>query len=134
MNNCTFVGRIVNDLELQYGANDVAFMRFRIAVRRQRSKEERMDFVPCKAFNKTAEFIAKYFKKGDPIWVETSYRTDQYEDSAGTTRYTHDFVVNNAGFCPSNGARNGDAAANGNSTGASKAASESPAASFEFPF
>lgn len=101
MNKCHFVGRIATDLELKEG-NGTPYLRFRIAVRRPvRSKdgEVQTDFVPCVAFNKTAEFIAKYFKKGEYIALSTAYRTDQYQTQDGATRYTHDFFVEEANFC-----------------------------------
>jgi single-strand DNA-binding protein len=132
MNTCVFIGRIATDLDPQE-SNGTTYLRFRIAVRRNRSKEDKADFIPCKAFNKTAEFIAKYFKKGDPIWVVASYRADQYTDNDGNTRHTHDFIVNEAGFCPSsrNGNNGEDRDTTVNSSNTTTAGSEIP---FELPF
>lgn len=132
MNSCHFVGRIATDIELQHSSNGLAFMRFRIAVRRPRSKEDKPDFISCKAFGQAAEFIAKYFKKGDPIWLETSYRPDQYTDQSGNTQHTHDFIVNEVGFCPTS--RKADDTPATSTSGAPKTDNGAPGTLFELPF
>lgn len=101
MNMCCFVGRIATDLEIKE-SNNVSYLRFRVAVRRPVSRKEGepdADFVPCVAFNKTAEFIHRNFKKGDYISLITTYRTDKYTTPDGTSRTTHDFYVEHAEFC-----------------------------------
>lgn len=107
MNVCSFVGRIATDLELRE-SGDTKYLRFRLAVRRPRArdKENNTVFVPCVAFNKTAEFIAKHFKKGSFIFVVTSFQTDEYVADDGSKKTSYAFYVNEAGFCtpaPSNG-------------------------------
>jgi single-strand DNA-binding protein len=100
LNRCMFVGKIVSDVELQY-SGDMPYLRFRLAVRRPRSNKngQQTDFVPCVAFRSTAEFISKYFKKGDYIYIVASYRADEYQAEDGTRRRSHDFYVDEAGFC-----------------------------------
>lgn len=104
MNACSFVGRIATDLELKE-SGETKYLRFKLAVRRQRGKDKDgnpiTDFVPCVAFGKTAEFIHKYFKKGDYIFINASFRSDKYTANDGTTKIMYDFYVENAGFCSS---------------------------------
>lgn len=111
MNRCTFVGKIVSDFETgQRG--DVNYLRFRLAVRRPYGGKDKegpppMDFIPCVAFRSTADFIGKYFKRNDFIWVSAAYHSDQYQDQDGNTRYSHSFVIDEAGFCtPAPGSNN----------------------------
>jgi single-strand DNA-binding protein len=100
MNACHFVGRIVNvpsRKEIQRNGPRVQFV---IATHRRGTKstdEVNADFPMCVAFGKTAEFILNYFSKGSWIEVDAEYRSGKYEKN-GETVYTHNFVVNNAGF------------------------------------
>ena len=63
MNNCVFVGRLTKNPELRTNG-DTTVTRFSIAVDRRFKKDE-ADFISCVAFGKTAEFIDKYFSKGN---------------------------------------------------------------------
>ena len=66
----------------------------------QRNKDE-TDFINCVAWEKTAENIAEYFKKGSQIAVQGSIRTGSYEKDDRTVYttdvwvYKFDFVENN---------------------------------------
>ena len=72
MNNVALVGRLTADVELRT-AGDKAFAMFTVAVNRpfknKETNEYDADFIRCKAFGGTAEFIAKFFGKGKPIGV-----------------------------------------------------------------
>lgn len=89
MNNIILIGRITKDPELKYTNNGKGNARFTLAV--QRNKEE-TDFINCVAWEKTAENIAEYFKKGSQIAVQGSIRTGSYEKD-GRTVYTTDVWV-----------------------------------------
>lgn len=99
LNQCNFVGWITNDLEMREG-NNTKYLRFQVAVRRNNGKDgQKYDYVPIVAFGKTAEFINQYFNKGDYIHLNTKFRISKYTGSDGNVRYSHDFVVTEAGFC-----------------------------------
>ena len=53
----------------------------------------------CVAWNKTAEFIVKYFKKGEPILIDGKLETRQYEDKQGIKRKIYEVVVREVYFC-----------------------------------
>lgn len=89
MNNIVLIGRITKDPELKYTNNGKGNTRFTLAV--QRNKDE-TDFINCVAWEKTAENIAEYFKKGSQIAVQGSIRTGSYEKD-GRTVYTTDVWV-----------------------------------------
>ena len=60
--------------------------------------ERETDFINCLAWRNTAEFISKYFVKGQLIAVDGSIQTGSYTDNNGNKRYTFDVVVANANF------------------------------------
>ena len=98
MNNVILMGRLTRDIELNYSKNGKAFIRFAIAVNRI---GEGTDFINCVAWEKTAETIAEYFKKGQRILVQGSIRTGSYEKN-GQTIYTTDILVSRFEFIESN--------------------------------
>ena len=73
MNHITIQGRIVRDLEIEYTASGTAWMRVPVAVDRKYAKDGKRetDFFECITFGKTAEFVNKYFKKGDGIIIQS---------------------------------------------------------------
>ena len=98
MNNVILMGRLTRDVELNYSKNGKAFTRFAIAVNRI---GEGADFINCVAWEKTAETIAEYFKKGQRILVQGSIRTGSYEKN-GQTIYTTNILVSRFEFIESN--------------------------------
>ena len=79
MNTVNLIGRLTKDPELKYTSNRKGNTRFTLAV--SRNKDE-TDFINCVAWEKTAENIAEYFKKGSQIAVQGAM-------------YKFDFVGNN---------------------------------------
>ena len=70
LNKVMLQGRITRDVELKHttGAEPKAYAMFSIAV--NRTKKDEVDFINCKAWGKTAELIATWFKKGAECIVE----------------------------------------------------------------
>lgn len=101
-NNVNLVGRFTADVDLKYTNNGMAIGDFSLAV--DRNKEE-TDFIRCKAFGKTAENIANFFRKGDLIAVNGSIQTGKYVNKEQKTVYTTDVVVDTFAFLQSKGER-----------------------------
>lgn len=100
MNSVHLLGRITQDLNLQYTQNNVAYLNFTVACDRRfknQNGERQADFISCKAFKQSAEFIAKYFGKGKKIAIVGTIQTGKY-DKNGTTVYTTDVIVEQAEF------------------------------------
>ena len=107
MNNVILIGRLTRDVELRYTTSGTAVVRFNLAVDRRMSKEKRQqamaqnqptaDFISCTAWNKTAELIANYMKKGSRLGVEGRIQTGSYEKD-GQRVYTTDVIVNQIEF------------------------------------
>ena len=100
MNKVCLVGRMCQDTELkQTGENK--YIRFNVAVNRRVTKEDGTrdaDFISCVAWNKTAEVINQYFKKGSLIALEGRIQTGSYDDKDGNKRFTTDVIVENFTF------------------------------------
>lgn len=103
MNSVQLIGRLTVDPELRHTQSDIATTRFSIAVdRRVKAGEERQaDFINIVAWRQTAEFICKYFTKGQRIALTGSVRTGSYTDRNGIKHYTFDVWANNVEFCES---------------------------------
>ena len=103
MNVVVLVGRLTDNPELRQ-ANNYSVTRFSIAVDRQFTKageERQADFINIVAWNKSAEFICRYFTKGQRIGIEGSLRMNRFTDKEGNNRTTYEVVVNNAHFVES---------------------------------
>ncbi len=102
-NFVVLTGRLTADPELKTTPNGIPVTSFSIAVsRRYRSGEEQQtDFINIVAWRQSAEFITKYFKKGNMIGIEGSIQTRRYTDKNGNNRTAFEVVVNNAQFVES---------------------------------
>ena len=83
LNNVVLMGRLTFEPELKVTQSGVSVVRFGIAVDRrfQRQGDERKaDFIDVTAWRQTAEFISRYFHKGNMIAVEGSIQTENYVD------------------------------------------------------
>lgn len=102
MNNVSLIGRLTADPELRTTQSGLSVTRFNIAVDRQFTKEDgekQTDFISIQAWRKTAEFICKYFSKGQKIALTGAIQTGSYTDKDGNKRYTFDVIANNVEFC-----------------------------------
>lgn len=102
MNKSQLVGRFVRDPEVRWttGDNPIAIARFTLAVDRKfkRDGEQSADFISCKAFGKTAEFIEKYFNKGRRIGITGRIETGSYTNKEGQKVYTTEVIAEEAEF------------------------------------
>lgn len=104
LNVVVLTGRLVADPELRHTANDLAVTSFTVAVNRRyaRAGEERQtDFIDIVAWRNNAEFVCKYFQKGNLIAIEGSIQTRTYQDKDGKNRRAFEVVANNVQFVES---------------------------------
>lgn len=97
MNVAIIMGRMVRDVELRQLQDGTAVCEFTIAVNRQYNRDK-ADFIGCKAFRQTAEFIAKYFHKGDMIAVKGSIEVDEWTDKEDKKQHKTKINVENVEF------------------------------------
>lgn len=95
MNKVNLIGRVTKDIELRSTPNGVSVVKFMMAVSRR--KKDEADFIPCVAWNKTAELMDKYVAKGDRIGVSGRIQTGYFEKD-GKRVYTTDIIVEDLEF------------------------------------
>ena len=85
-NKVILMGNLCRDPELRHTGSNMAVVQIGIAVNeRWKNKstdqwEERVSFIDCEGWGRTAENISQYFGKGKPILIEGKLRMDQWED------------------------------------------------------
>mgnify|MGYP000004294249 CR=1 FL=1 len=106
MNSICLMGRLTADPELKTTQSGISVTSFSVAVdRAYRSKdqERQTDFINCVAWRQTAEFITRYFRKGNRIALQGSLQSRSYTANDGSKRTVYEVVVDNAYFCESKG-------------------------------
>ncbi len=94
INRVVLVGRITKDPILRKTQSGMSVASFTVACNRRfsGSQEQSADFISCTAWNKTADFMQQYVKKGALIGVEGRIQTGSYDDQSGRRVYTTDVV------------------------------------------
>lgn len=104
LNTAIIQGRLVADPELRHTSNDIAVTNFTVAVERsytRQGEERQADFIDVVAWRNTAEFVCKYFGKGQMIALQGSIQTRSYTDSQGNKRKAVEIIADQAHFCES---------------------------------
>ena len=107
MNNISLVGRLTADPELKQTQSGISVTSFSIAVDRPGSKDT-TDFLPCVAWRQTAEFVCKYFRKGQRIGLIGKLTSRKYEDKNGNPRTAYEVVADHVEFVESKQATGGN--------------------------
>lgn len=84
-NQVTLIGNLTRDPEMRYTPKGTAVARVSLAINRKWRNEageekEEVTFVDCDAWGKTAELVAQYTAKGDPLFVTGRLKLDTWED------------------------------------------------------
>lgn len=101
LNVVALMGRLVADPELRKTSSDVSVATFRIAVDRafvRQGEERQADFISIVCWRQTADFVCKYFHKGDMIALNGRIQTRSYEDNQGNRRTAFEVVADNISF------------------------------------
>lgn len=101
LNAVIIMGRLTADPELRKTQNGTAVSSFTVAVER-RFQREQTDFINVVAWKQTAEFVEKYFHKGDMIALRGSIQQRNYEDKNGNKRAAVEVVADEVSFCGAN--------------------------------
>lgn len=104
INSVVLMGRITADPELKYTGNNIPVVSFSLAVDRsfkQQGGERVTDFINIVAWRNTAEFVSKYFTKGQLMAVQGSLQVRNYTDKDGNKRTAYDVVADQVHFAES---------------------------------
>ena len=106
MNKVMLIGRITAKPELRYTPSNVPTTRFSVAINRtftNANGEREADFINCVVWDKQAENLVKYQKKGNQIAVEGRIQTRNYDDKDGKKVYVTEILASNISFLDSKG-------------------------------
>ncbi len=116
-NKVILMGNLTRDPQLSYLPNQTAVVEIGLAVNRRFKKQdgtqgEEVCFVDCQIFGKRAEVINKYFKKGEPIFIEGRLKFDSWQGQDGSKRSKLRVFIENFEFV---GGRGGQSSQQGGS-------------------
>ena len=101
LNVAIIMGRLTRDPELRRTNSGKPVASFTVAVDRDyapEGQEKETDFIDCVAWNGTAEFVEKYFKKGSMIVVNGRLQLRNWTDKEGNKRRTAEILASNVYF------------------------------------
>ena len=112
LNVVAIMGRLARDPELRQTTTGKNVASFRIACdrgRRDANGQSQADWLDVVAWDRTAEFVCKYFQKGSLIAIDGRLQSRQYQDKNGNNRTAVEVVANNVNFAgsKSNGSNQG---------------------------
>lgn len=127
------MGRLTADPELRNTPSNVSVTSFSVAVNRSytnKNGERLTDFFNVVAWRGQAEFICKYFKKGNCILIDGRLETREYIDKNGVKQRISEVIAENVSFTgEKQGSTNGSSSFI--SSGVGSVASEPSVGSFE---
>lgn len=97
LNTITLMGRLTKDPELRTTPNGKTVVSFTLAVDRDYDREK-TDFFSCNAWEKTGEFVANHFRKGQLMVLSGQMQSRSFKDKAGNNRTAWDVKVNGVWF------------------------------------
>ena len=106
MNKAILIGRLTKDPELRTTPTGRNVCQFSVAVSRNFTNangEREADFINCVVWDKQAENLVKYQKKGNQIAVEGRIQTRNYDDKDGKKIYVTEILASNISFLDSKG-------------------------------
>ena len=95
LNHITIMGRLTRDPEVKILSSNITLAQFTVAVDRDYQKEgaeKQTDFIPCRAWRQTAEFIDRYFRKGQMIIIEGSLESSKWTNEQDGSPRTSWFI------------------------------------------
>ncbi|MGS0973266.1 MAG: single-stranded DNA-binding protein [Candidatus Izemoplasmataceae bacterium] len=107
INRTVLVGRLTKDPELRYTQSNAAVAKFTLAVNRiYKTQNNEADFIQCVVWNKQAENVDKYVRKGSLVGVEGRIQTGYYDNEQGVRVYTTEVVCDSVQFLEPKNAEN----------------------------
>ena len=101
LNVAVLMGRLVADPELRFTTSEIPVTSFNLAVDRDYVKpgaDRQADFIDIVAWRSTAEFVCKYFTKGQLVAIQGAIQTRSYQDKEGNKRKAFEIVADNVHF------------------------------------
>lgn len=100
INRVILVGRLTKNPEIRKTPNGASICKFTLAVSRKVKAQGQpdADFISCVAWNKAADLMYQYLKKGSLIGIDGRLQTGKFTNNNGETIYTCDVMVESLQF------------------------------------
>lgn len=102
LNRIILFGRLTKDPEHKQLSSGASVCKFTVACDRgfvnKQTNERESDFIECQAWRGAADFVSRWFHKGDAITVEGSLRNNNWTDNDGKKHYSYIVNAENIGF------------------------------------
>ncbi len=128
-NHVILTGRLTHTPELRQTPSGVFVCTFSLAVQKKYNKnksEQEADFIEIEAWRGTAEFVSKYFDKGDMIDITGRLKTSRWKDDKDVTRYKISVLAESVDFAPTNNRKSAESNTDGAAAAAETAAQNIP--------
>lgn len=103
VNKVTLIGAVGKDPEVRYTQAGMAIANFSLATsKKNKEKNDVTQWHNVVAFQKTAELVEQYVKKGSKLYIEGELQYQEYEKD-GERRFATKVVVNDMSFLGDNG-------------------------------
>lgn len=98
VNKAVILGNVGDDPSIRFMPNGKAVANFTVATSeqwkdQQGQKQEKTEWHRCTAYDKLAEIIGEYVKKGSKLYLEGKLQTRKWQDQQGQDRYTTEIIV-----------------------------------------
>lgn len=100
MNVVAMIGRLCQEPEIKMTQSGKKVVSNTVAID---GYGDHTDFIPVVFWEKTAEFVGRYFHKGDRIGITGMVQSRRYTDKEGNNRTAIEIIANRADFCESKG-------------------------------
>lgn len=117
MNKVILMGRLTKDPELKSTSNGISRVTFTLAVDRRFKNaqgEREADFINCVAWRQTAEFVSRYFTKGQRMAAVGSLQVRSWDDQTGKRNWMTEVIVDEVYFADSKSEGSGNYNSNNN--------------------
>lgn len=101
VNKVILIGNLGSDPEIRYMPNGNAVANISVATneywkdKQTGELQERTEWHRVSLFDKLAQIVAEYLKKGSKVYIEGTLRTRKWQDQSGTDRYITEIIANN---------------------------------------
>ena len=105
LNKVIIGGRLTSEPELKTTQSGLSVVSFSVAVNRKtkQGEEQKADFFNVTAWRQTADFVARYFRKGSSICIVGSLQNSTWTDQNNQKHYKTDIVADEVMFVDSKG-------------------------------
>jgi len=100
INKVILIGNLGADPEIRYMPNGSAVANISVATndswkdKQTGELQERTEWHKVSLFDKLAQIVGEYLKKGSKVYIEGSIRTRKWQDQSGNDRYTTEIIAN----------------------------------------